>query len=780
MPVPLYGVAVSDAGGLSPEGRSLLESLESFRDILSRRLVQEQVTLPDPDLNSIVISSILEALFLRTGQDRGFIAPDTLGLLAESDGIGKRMGRACSDAGLLSEKFFDAGVDGPRPLPEIPDSGLRTMIDRVVSAEFPVPITVIEPEELAAVFEYFVGMRLEGTGGCRVKKTGKSTVLYTGSIDVPPRALVQEIVRVTLRGIVRDPPQEKSPAILDPACGAGIFLLAAYRFLSGDGGAPGLQDLSDRACQSLFGVDLDPESVSAARFVILLACIEDIGNAGMIVTTGHVRGIATILTRNIRCGNSVIAPDYFAGRPVHPFNADERRRVSPFDWDTAFPAVFNAGGFDAILGAPPPYQPFPVPAREAYFQTHYATYAPSAGLSGYFIEKALSLLRPGGAMGILIPGTFLRARHARGLRRLILTRQIETLADTGRTRQMQGGAARLFFLMLSNRPPERPFLVLPVAPGERFLPDAVHGSRGFLIDQRSLGDGGWILEDTRAGDLLKRLMRAATPLDHFIMGEFVVGENRIRNNPLVITPETREDLAKRPWCRRFFVPLLRSADIGRYVPAGPSRFVIKVKNKKRLRKCRALEQYLEHAPWPDGTPGKDEKSGGPGFFPVDRPAAGMQSPDTVPKIIFGAFQHTPAFAYDPAGSFAITTSLVAIPRPDPVLVAILNSSLGRFIIAHTCPVTDRGYNLGPLHLGKFPVIAPDFDRLPEKNRHARIAALVTQVLALHAYLRNVKTSQERRLIRQEIDAIEVKIDAGVYELYGLTRDEIVTVEESVV
>jgi hypothetical protein len=44
-------------------------------------------------------------------------------------------------------------------------------------------------------------------------------------------------------------------------------------------------------------------------------------------------------------------------------------------------------------------------------------------------------------------------------------------------------------------------------------------------------------------------------------------------------------------------------------------------------------------------------------------------------------------------------------------------------------------------------------------------------------LQKAKTDQERRLVQQEIEATDVKIDALVYELYGLTAEEIAVIEE---
>jgi len=741
--------------------------------------VQEQVTLPDSDLNYTVISSIFQALFLRTGQDCGFVPRETLALLSVSEGIGKRMGRACSDAGLTPERFFDFGPDGPRLLPAVPDPALRDLVTCMAAPDYPVPLSVVPTDELAVILEHFTATRLEVNGGCRVNKTGKSAVLYTGSVDIPPPMVVDIMVRATLRGIAQDVHRQREPSVLDPACGTGIFLLAALRFLAGNSTSAKRPDIPAIACRSIFGTDIDPESVSAARFVLVLACIDRIQQEdSRTIPADGLREIASCVAGNVRCANSLVAPDYFTGRPVHPFNAEERRRVNPFDWDAAFPAVLESGGFDAIISAPPPYRHFPVQAREAYFQTHYAVYAPSAGLYMYFIEKGISLLRPGGAMGVLVPKTFLRSRHAREFRRFLLTRQIHIIADTGRTRPVQGSDARICLLVLSNRTPDRPFIVAPVPAGERSFADIIAAAQGFQLDQRSLGDGGWRLEDTRAADILARIRKYTIPLDQYIMGEFIPGDHREEHNPFIVNSDTRDRLATKAWCRRFFVPLIRSADIRRYRPAGPSRFVIVVKNRKRLRTCRALEQYLEKLHSTDGTRDGNEKAGGPDGFTTEKTGTGQQPGRQIPRIIFGTIQHSPAFAFEPAGSYAISDSLIAIPSDDLVLLAILNSSLGRFMIKNTCPLTECGYDMSPGNLGKFPVIAPDFDRLYEKNLHARIIALVRQLLSLFDCLKNAGSAQEKQRVVQEIDTTDIHIDALVYELYGLTADDIAVVEGS--
>jgi hypothetical protein len=82
-------------------------------------------------------------------------------------------------------------------------------------------------------------------------------------------------------------------------------------------------------------------------------------------------------------------------------------------------------------------------------------------------------------------------------------------------------------------------------------------------------------------------------------------------------------------------------------------------------------------------------------------------------------------------------------------------------------------------IAKLPIYTPDFDKLADKARHDRMVALVAQMLSLHEYLQKAKTDQEHRLVQQEIEATDVKIDALVYDFYGLTEEEIGVVEESV-
>jgi len=776
----MAGLAASDRmvqDALSPGGAALLSDLESSRDRIARRLVSDSHAIADHDLNYLTVSSLLQALFLNAGQACGFTEPGTLAALAGCDRIAQRMGRACFDAGLDPERFFETGPAGSRALPMVHDEPLRDAIGRLDAASLTAMGTGHPPEDLAAVLEHFVAIRLQVGEGYRVVRAGKSALLYTGCVDVPPQESVERVVTSAVRDAGGSSPAAmREVRVLDMACGAGLFLLALFRSLvkkkqGRNNGALTCPELLETLGTSIFGTDIDPESVSAARFVLLLAFIEECRKSGPAVPgPDQIRAACTVLTETIRCGNSLIAPDYFSQKPVFPFNAEERRRVNAFDWRAEYPDVMAQGGFDAVIGAPPPYRPFAVKAREEYFQTHYDSYAASAGLYGYFIERGLSLLRPGGKIVFLIPGAFLRSEPARPLRRLLLSRQIRQIANTGRMRALPEGDIPVYLLMLKNQPVLEPFIVSP---------DIFSGRNDFRLDQQLLDDGGWRLEDTRTVKILEKVRAQGTLLEEYVMGEIGMGTHAVESNPLVVDRQTRNRLTKNAWwARRFFLPLLCPADIRRYVPEKPSRFVITGTGSRKFGKCRALAEYLEGGQdradinsgqgIPHDGAGRAEKNIEEYFLP-EKPMR---------KIIFALHQHSPVFSLDQNGTYAMASTVSAILRNDPYLVAILNSTLGRFIIWHICPYTDRGYHMSPAALGKFPVIVPDLEKFSDKKMYEKILLLVSQMISLCEYLPKTKTDQERRLVQQELDATDVRIDALVYELYGLIPEEIAVVEAS--
>jgi hypothetical protein len=82
-------------------------------------------------------------------------------------------------------------------------------------------------------------------------------------------------------------------------------------------------------------------------------------------------------------------------------------------------------------------------------------------------------------------------------------------------------------------------------------------------------------------------------------------------------------------------------------------------------------------------------------------------------------------------------------------------------------------------LSSLPIILPDRSSSQQRVLYDRMNTLVRQMLQLHKHLTAKRTSHERVAIQRQIEATDRQIDRLVYELYGLTVEEIQLVEESI-
>ena len=76
----------------------------------------------------------------------------------------------------------------------------------------------------------------------------------------------------------------------------------------------------------------------------------------------------------------------------------------------------------------------------------------------------------------------------------------------------------------------------------------------------------------------------------------------------------------------------------------------------------------------------------------------------------------------------------------------------------------------------FPVYIPDSSLIQLPFRRDRMVALVAKMLDLNRRIAAAKAPHEKEVLAGMIDATDRQIDRLVYELYGLTEDEVAVVE----
>lgn len=251
-----------------------------------------------------------------------------------------------------------------------------------------------------------------------------------GGVYYTPEPIVTAMVAAAMQQIETDLPQ-----VLDPACGGGGFLLAAYEV-----GIQKLDPLDDRSqvvlhvLSGLYGVDIDPLAVTIAQLSLFLRTLEYCPSL-------QTREIVAILNANLRCGNAVIGPDFEAqagSTKVESGNLSESDSVPvvaarPFCWRSTFPDRFEQGGFDLVIGNPPyidaEWMSIHQPSWRAYCGQHYRTATGNWDLFCVFIEKAIQLCRVGGWVSLIVPNKLLSADYAEAARMLLAQQRLVSIHD---------------------------------------------------------------------------------------------------------------------------------------------------------------------------------------------------------------------------------------------------------------------------------------------------------------------------------------------------------------
>ena len=202
----------------------------------------------------------------------------------------------------------------------------------------------------------------------------------------------------------------KNIKIVDPACGSGAFLITAFEYLLNYNNylndkifdLTGTKDLfSDTTKEilqnNIFGVDLNKESVEITKLSLWLK------------TADKNKTLAT-LENNIKCGNSLIDDVEIAGELA-------------FNWEKEFPQVFENGGFDVVVGNPPYVSTKQIPAndRNYYWDKYKEILFSEMDLYEIFIYKSINeLLKNKGYLGFITPDSYFTNTSFELLRKYLL------------------------------------------------------------------------------------------------------------------------------------------------------------------------------------------------------------------------------------------------------------------------------------------------------------------------------------------------------------------------
>jgi len=432
-----------------PVSQHLFDDLKAWRHELFRTLRFYNKRYSLAQIDEAVLRILNRLIFIRTAEDRLVEERCLLPLLHDLEKRG-RINDLRQELATLFREFdstydsdlfaahFSEDLDGePEPF-RILIEGLYEKRGGYVRYNF----NAIDADVLGTAYEQYLGYVVaepgRGEPGARPEVVEKRAKRKAQGIYYTPTFVVKYIVQQTLGRYLEEQGYQPSRPVrvLDMACGSGSFLIEAFdvldRYLArqrgqasppapllkGEGSIPRLayEDIHDYArrmeilAQNIYGVDKDEQAVAVARLNLLLKAL-------------HTRDKLPML-ENIRCGDSLISGT--AEELQAAFGKDWQAK-KPFNWEKEFPKVMKDGGFDVIVGNPP-YVSFGLRGAEkkdeqfdAFVRTRYPNSA-EYKLSTYalFMNRAMDLLRDGGLLGFIVPDSFLLGRYFSKLRRYIL------------------------------------------------------------------------------------------------------------------------------------------------------------------------------------------------------------------------------------------------------------------------------------------------------------------------------------------------------------------------
>jgi hypothetical protein len=107
---------------------------------------------------------------------------------------------------------------------------------------------------------------------------------------------------------------------------------------------------------------------------------------------------------------------------------------------------------------------------------------------------------------------------------------------------------------------------------------------------------------------------------------------------------------------------------------------------------------------------------------------------------------------------------------------ILNSRLLWKWFIHNAKRRGAGLEINGNVLERAPIRPIDFEKSNERSEHDRLVSLVNQMLALHQSLAAAQVPDDKDALQCQIGATDRQIDRLVYDLYGLTENEVEAVE----
>lgn len=741
--------------GTATVDKEFLQSLDSWRTYLATSISRNNKQLDEDEINFAVQQTIDRIIFLRIAEDRSVEPYGTLKEAIKQGEFYKNLFRQFEQADdKYNSGLFDFKKDKISKSLVIENKIVKTIINQLYYPESPYEFSVLSVEILGSAYEQFLGKVIRITPGHIAKVEEKPEVRKAGGVYYTPQYIVDYIVKNTVGKIIENktPKDISKIKILDPACGSGSFLIGAYQYLldwhknyytdngkisKGSKGNPltpeGNLTTAEKKrilLNNIFGVDIDVNAVEVTKLSLLLKCMEGETQASINnqLKLFNERVLPT-LDENIKCGNSLIDTDYYD----EELDFGDEKTIKPFNWKKSFADVFKQRGFDVILGNPPWVSlngkfgnDILNPQAQQYLIRKYSgnTYRPN--LYEYFVHKGLELINETGYFTFIVPDRLGYNEQFISLRTKILkTYKIEELLYKAPFPEIVTDT--LIFRITNKREKENNYKIVVGEFGKKLQ---IKYSNDYLADNEKKFGYEINEQSSKVIDKVFRNKRAK-PFSEII--ESKTG----------VILDTKQVSKEKKYSNQ-----------------------IKIAKGRSIGKYSFLDNfYCEF--------GSNTIKGGTN----DIKKLGIKEKVLLRKTGF------PIIAtFDNSGMYPEQSLYFLINNKTSnslkYFTALINSTLFQFVYINKLVTNkDSTPQLKKVDLDKFPVFVCDLNNRDEKAKHDEIVKQVDLLLMLNDELNQTTFQNKIEHLLTRIEHCEGRINELIFDLYGLTKTDIDTVDK---
>ncbi|MDM8543954.1 Eco57I restriction-modification methylase domain-containing protein [Desulfococcaceae bacterium HSG9] len=339
--------------------------------------------------------------------------------------------------------------------------------------------------------------------------------------------------------------------VLDPACGSGAFLNQAFDYLYKEGQHVNEQiaDLQKGQIEvfrldehilknNLYGVDLNPESVEITKLSLWLK-------------TADRDSELTALDDNIKCGNSLIDDPDVAGERA-------------FKWSDEFSEIMGDGGFDVVIGNPP-YVRQELLSKDLknLMGSNFSNVANGiADLYVYFYELALNQLAQRGYLSFITPNKWFKTKYGRELRKFLKQFDIKEIIDFFELNIFEDASTEPQIITIKKAENQSELNYYPVKKTEDFLSKNIQPIK---IQKKYLKDSEWIFSSQLQNEILTKMYLNSVSLKDYSNNGIYRGITTGLNKAFIIDKETKDRILKQDTkSAELLKPYIQSTDIKSY------------------------------------------------------------------------------------------------------------------------------------------------------------------------------------------------------------------------